>query len=225
MTMPVPASAFDATSDQQLFAACSTLYVQPRAGCVRPLAVAEGTVRRVAIVGDSYAVVQAGGIRVVDAQGIVRAAWHSPRWGIWNSRLPPVVVSGSVIDFFADDELLELNPQTGVTRRLALNPGEPPANDVGDLYAVGASLYHLVAGRPPFAGGSLIEAVRMIRGGQPEPLEYAAPGCPRSLADVIERAMSKVPDLRYPDAMTMQIALSRVQREIQLASQTAQGQL
>jgi serine/threonine-protein kinase len=86
-----------------------------------------------------------------------------------------------------------------------------------DLYAVGASLYHLVAGRPPFAGGSLVEAVRQIRGGQPEPLEYAAPKCPRALCDAIERAMNRVPDLRYPDAMTMQIALSRVQREIQLA--------
>jgi hypothetical protein len=136
VTLPTPPSAFDATPAQRVFAACRTVYVQPSAGCVRPLGVTESSIRSVAIVGDSYAVVQSESIRVVDADGIVRAAWQSPRGNVWHSSVPPVVVSGDVIDFFVGDELLELDPRSGETRQIASNPDQ----DVGTLLAVGDDL-------------------------------------------------------------------------------------
>lgn len=136
VTLPTRPWAFDATAEQQVFAACRTVYLQPRGGCVRPLGVTESSIRSVAIVGASYAVVQSESIRVVDADGIVRAAWESPRGSVWHSSVPPVVVSGEVIDFFASDELHELDPRSGETRKLASNPDQ----DVGTLLAVGDDL-------------------------------------------------------------------------------------
>ena len=46
----------------------------------------------------------------------------------------------------------------------------PPSTMAGDLYSLGAVLYHLAAGRPPFTGGSLAEVVAAVLGQAPPPL-------------------------------------------------------
>jgi formylglycine-generating enzyme required for sulfatase activity/serine/threonine protein kinase len=76
-----------------------------------------------------------------------------------------------------------------------------PASDV---YAVGAILYHLLAGHmpyaPPQADGALpgmIEVWQRVRAGSPEPLEQRAPESPAELIAICEKAMAREPKDRY----------------------------
>ncbi|WP_170319523.1 bifunctional serine/threonine-protein kinase/formylglycine-generating enzyme family protein [Polyangium spumosum] len=74
-----------------------------------------------------------------------------------------------------------------------------------DVYALGAILYHLLAGRPPYRGSGLA-VWRQVLAGPPIPLaEAARPGLvlPRELVAICERAMQRDPAARYPDAAAL----------------------
>ena len=72
-----------------------------------------------------------------------------------------------------------------------------PVDPRSEVWSLGAVLFHLVVGRPPFEGQSaraVLDAVLV----QPVPrVESLAPGCPRELAAIIERAMSRSRTQRY----------------------------
>jgi formylglycine-generating enzyme required for sulfatase activity/serine/threonine protein kinase len=73
-----------------------------------------------------------------------------------------------------------------------------PASDV---YAVGAMLYHLLAGHMPYAGpGSATDNYslwRAVQAGPPAPLHAAAPQVPPELIAICGRAMARERSLRY----------------------------
>lgn len=75
----------------------------------------------------------------------------------------------------------------------------PPA----DVYAVGAILYHLLCGHPPFAPtGSDVSAMSLlkrVRRGPPPPIEDEARDVPPELAAICARAMARRPADRYAD--------------------------
>ena len=70
-----------------------------------------------------------------------------------------------------------------------------------DVYALGAILYHVLAGRPPYEGGGTI-VLRQLLAGPPLPVTEAATGkpVPAELAAICERAMRRDITERYPDA-------------------------
>jgi len=70
-----------------------------------------------------------------------------------------------------------------------------------DVYALGAILYHLLAGRPPYRGSSAV-VLRQVLHGPPLPIATAAPGgeLPAELVMICERAMQRDISARYADA-------------------------
>ncbi len=70
-----------------------------------------------------------------------------------------------------------------------------------DVYAVGAILYHLLAGRAPYAevGPSNEAVARAVRSGAPVPLELGAPRAPSELVAICARAMARESSARYAD--------------------------
>ena len=66
-----------------------------------------------------------------------------------------------------------------------------------DLYSLGCTLFHMIAGRVPFPMASLPEKLYAHQLHDPEPLTELVPEVPGGLAEVVRRLMRKLPDERY----------------------------
>jgi non-specific serine/threonine protein kinase len=69
-----------------------------------------------------------------------------------------------------------------------------------DLWALGVTLYEMLAGRRPFAGPSPAAVLHAIVSTEPEPLARVAPGAPPGLVAVVDALLRKSPDARPADA-------------------------
>ncbi|HEY1416468.1 MAG TPA: serine/threonine-protein kinase, partial [Myxococcaceae bacterium] len=69
-----------------------------------------------------------------------------------------------------------------------------------DVFSLGAMLYELLTGRPPFSGADNAQVIEAVRSGQIVPVRVLGPGAPPELAAIAERALRKDPAQRYPDA-------------------------
>ena len=76
-----------------------------------------------------------------------------------------------------------------------------------DLYSLGCSLYHMLAGRVPFPTASLPEKLYAHQLHAPKPLGGQVPGLPDGLAAIVHRLMAKAPDDRFPTPLAAAEAL------------------
>lgn len=92
---------------------------------------------------------------------------------------------------------------------------EQARGDVGavdgrtDVYALGAVLYELLAGRPPFAGTSAASVLYAVLHRDPEPPGAVGGDVPADLATVCRKAMAREPSRRYGSARELADDLRR----------------
>jgi len=81
-----------------------------------------------------------------------------------------------------------------------------------DVYALGAMLYHILAGQMPYAGAqSASELLARVIDGPPAALASLVPDPPADLVAVVDKAMARNPADRYPTAGELAADLRRFQ--------------
>src|SRR5262249_20131812 len=85
----------------------------------------------------------------------------------------------------------------GTLRYLAPERFQGRADVRGDVYALGLTLYEMLALRPAFAAEGQAQLMQQITSGEPPRLEPLVPGLPRDLVTIVHKAMARYPSDRY----------------------------
>ncbi len=132
---------------------------------------------------------------VVDREGIVKildmglARFFADADGLLTRRHAPGSVMGTA-DYVAPEQLLDSST----------------ADHRADIYSLGATLYHFVAGRPPFDGTTTAKLIAHQLHAVP-PAHSVKADVPEKVSAVIERMMAKDPADRYQSAAEMVVEL------------------
>ncbi len=85
-----------------------------------------------------------------------------------------------------------------------------PVDARSDLYSLGATLYHLFAGRPPFTAHDPLGWVHAHLAQTPRPLHEVSPDTPAALSAIVMKLLAKAPEERYHSATGLLADLERV---------------
>jgi serine/threonine protein kinase/Tol biopolymer transport system component len=87
-----------------------------------------------------------------------------------------------------------------------------PIDSRSDVFAFGAVLYELLAGRRAFDGDSNVSLLHAIQHSPPRPLGEIRPDIPGELRNIVEKALEKDAGDRYQSMREMVVDLKRTQR-------------
>lgn len=87
-----------------------------------------------------------------------------------------------------------------------------------DLYSLGAVLYVMLTGRPPFTGRTSLDIIHKHLTGRFDKPSLYAPDMPRPLEDIVCQLLSKDPEDRYGDAHIVSLRLKEVVKRVELAN-------
>jgi TolB-like protein len=91
--------------------------------------------------------------------------------------------------------------------------GDPSTDARTDVYALGAVLYEMLAGEPPFGGGTSVSIMKKLFTEPPPPLASLRGDVPAFVANAVDRALQKDPADRFASAAGFVSALRLARRD------------
>jgi len=89
------------------------------------------------------------------------------------------------------------------------NPAIAGLTSATDVYGLGAVLYQLLTGHPPFAGGTTYETIKLLLQTEPRPPRLWNPKIDRDLSTICLKCLEKDPQRRYSSALALAEDLER----------------
>jgi len=132
--------------------------------------------------------------------------------GTFHSAIPKVTDFGLARDQSQDSSLTRLGAVVGTPSYMAPEQASGLVAEVGtlaDVYALGAILYHLLTGRPPFKGISVQDRLNQVKELAPIPPARLQPSVPTDLETICLKCLEKDPEKRYASAGELAADLER----------------
>jgi serine/threonine protein kinase len=136
-------------------------------------------------------------------------------FGFRISDLEPKVTDFGLAKRLDEKGLTQTGDLLGTPGYLApeLTHGRARGGDCGptvDVYGLGAILYELLTGRPPFRGETVLDTLEQVRALEPVPVRRLQPKVPRDLETVCLKCLDKEPGRRYASAGDLAADLGRL---------------
>jgi serine/threonine protein kinase len=94
-----------------------------------------------------------------------------------------------------------------------------PIGPRSDLFSLGAVLYEMTAGQPPFPGDGSTTLISSILEISPRPVTQLRAGVPLGLEKILEKCLAKDPRDRYTSARELLEAIQGLRRKIRFSQQ------
>ena len=88
--------------------------------------------------------------------------------------------------------------------------GKKSVTGASDQYSLGVMAYQMLSGHLPFSGLTTVDIIKQHCFDPPPPLDVLQPGLPAGLAHVVERALAKTPEDRFPSVTEFAAAFAAV---------------
>lgn len=123
---------------------------------------------------------------------------------------PKIVDFGLAKKLDAGDSITQPGGIVGTPSYMAPEQAKGERADfASDIYGLGAILYELLTGRPPFVGASLVETLEQVRKYDPLPIRQLSPTVPPDLEVICLKCLEKDPSKRYASAGELAADLQR----------------